>query len=208
MTDENASTENVEEQLPPFMIEGARSSRSRCKTCRKKIEKGALRIGVLIEGPYGTGFMWHHLTCAARRQIATVEEAYALEAWKEAKTPPHPVPPIEDLRKLSEKAAEQKRQKKEVPYTEPAPSGRAKCKHCEELIEKDSMRVVLGREIEFGQQVRTSPINVHPRCVAGEIMAEDCGTEVEGFEDALRANSKEVSPDQLQAVLHEIGSLS
>ncbi len=34
------------------------------------------------------------------------------------------------------------------------------------------------------------PINVHPKCVMGELHAEDCMTELEGLEDALRANSK------------------
>ena len=72
----------IEEQLPPYVIEGARSARSKCKTCRKKIDKDVLRIGILIEGPYGTGYMWHHLKCAARRMYDKVEEAYSMEAWK------------------------------------------------------------------------------------------------------------------------------
>ena len=59
----------VEPKLAAYVIEGARSSRSRCKSCRRKIDKGVLRIGVLIEGPYGTGYLWHHLRCAARRQF-------------------------------------------------------------------------------------------------------------------------------------------
>jgi len=198
----------IEEQLPPYVIEGARSSRSKCKTCRKKIDKDALRIGILIEGPYGTGYMWHHLKCAARRQFDKVEEAYELEAWKEAKTPPTGVPELEDLKKLREEAVKKKAERKEIPHVEVAPSGRSKCKHCEEPIEKDSLRVVLGRDVEFGQQVRTAPINVHPRCVAAELMAEDCGTEIEGFDDALRANSRGVTEEQINAVLAEIGELA
>ena len=80
----DAQPEPAEPELPPFVIEGARSSRSKCKACRRKIDKGALRIGILIEGPYGTGYMWHHIKCAARRHLHRVEEAYELEAWKEA----------------------------------------------------------------------------------------------------------------------------
>jgi len=196
-----------EKQLPPYVIEGARSSRSRCKTCRRKIDQGSLRIGLLIEGPYGTGYLWHHLKCAARRQIERVEEAYELEAWKEAKQPPAKLPELDELRKLQQAADERKKERKTIPYAEADPSGRAKCKHCGETIEKGSMRVILGREVEFGGQVRVGPINVHPRCVAAEMQADDCGTKAEGFEGELRSNSRGVPTERLDAVLVEIGQL-
>ena len=89
-----------EPELPPYVIEGARSSRSKCKSCRKKIEKGILRLGILIEGPYGIGYLWHHLTCAAKRRLDDVEEAYDREAWKEAKELPEDIPDIASLREL------------------------------------------------------------------------------------------------------------
>lgn len=197
----------AEPALPPYVIEGARSSRSRCKTCRRKIDKGALRIGILIEGPYGTGYMWHHINCAARRHLHRVEEAYELEAWKLAKQPPQNVPDIAKLRGLQELAEERKKTRKQIPHTEPAPTGRAKCKHCDQPIEKDSMRVVLGREVEFGNQVRVGPINVHPRCVAAELKADDCGTSSETFAEQLRANSEGVPADRVAATITEIGDL-
>jgi hypothetical protein len=198
----------VAEKLPPFVIEGARSSRSRCKICRRAINKGVLRLGVLIEGPYGTGYLWHHLICAARRRFENVEQAYELEAWKEAKDPPTDVPLLDELRKMREQAEDRKRSKKTIPYAEPAPSGRAKCKHCDESIAKGDLRVVLGRGVYFGSQVRTAPINVHPRCVATELQAEDCSTEAEGFEAAIRANTTDLSAEQLDKLMTQIGNLS
>ena len=69
-----------EPELPPYKIESARSSRSRCRTCRRKIDKDKLRLGILLEGPYGTGYLWHHLTCAAKRRADDVEAAYAEQA--------------------------------------------------------------------------------------------------------------------------------
>jgi hypothetical protein len=198
----------VAEQLPPFVIEGARSGRSRCKVCRRAINKDTLRLGVLIEGPYGTGYLWHHLTCAARRKFESVEEAYEIQAWNEAKTPPEDVPALDELRKIREDAEDRKRSRKPIPHAELAPSGRSKCKHCDETIEKDTLRVVLGRGVYFGSQVRTSPINVHPRCVASELQAEDCATEAEGFEAALRANSPDVPAERLDRLIVEIGDLS
>ena len=198
----------VAEQLPPYVIEGARSGRSRCKVCRRAINKDTLRLGVLIEGPYGTGYLWHHLTCAARRKFESVEEAYEIQAWNEAKTPPEDVPALDELRKIREDAEDRKRSRKPIPHAELAPSGRSKCKHCDETIEKDTLRVVLGRGVYFGSQVRTSPINVHPRCVASELQAEDCATEAEGFEAALRTNSPDLPAERLDRLIVEIGDLS
>jgi len=206
MSDESQVAE--EEKLPLYVIEGARSGRSRCKVCRRAINKDTLRLGVLIEGPYGTGYLWHHLTCAARRKFENVEEAYELEAWNEAKTPPGKVPTLDELRKVREDADVRKKQRKQIPYAEPAPSGRAKCKHCEQPIDKGSLRVVLGRGVYFGSQIRTAPINVHPRCVAAELKSEDCTTEIEGFEAALRANSADVSSDSLDSLMTGIGPLA
>lgn len=198
----------AEEELPPYVIEGARSSRSRCKTCRRKIDKGALRIGMLIEGPYGTGYLWHHLRCAARRQLDRVEEAYAARAWENAKEPPPKLPELDQLRKLREEAETKKAKRKEIPSVELAPTGRAKCKHCGEPIEKGSLRVTLGREVTFGNQVRVAPANVHPRCVAAELDNPECSVEADGLAGALRANSPELSAEQLDRAVAEIGALT
>jgi len=184
--------------------EGARSSRSKCKTCRRKIDKGALRLGILIEGPYGTGYLWHHLTCAARRRSGDVEQAYADEAWKQAKEPPKKLPSLDKLRALGEAAEKRREERKALPYVEPSPSGRARCKQCNELIAKDSMRVVLGREVEFGNQVRVGPVNVHPACVADALEVEDSATEAEGLAEALRANSRDVPSDRIESTITEI----
>ena len=212
MSDDNAAPASGTEsppqpELAPYVIEGARSSRSKCKTCRKKIDKDVLRIGVLIEGPYGIGYLWHHLTCAAKRRLDDVEEAYAAEAWKAAKIVPESVPPIEELRKLHDEAEEKRQSRQRIPYAELDPSGRAKCKECGEVMEKGSVRIVLGREVEFGTQFRTMPIHVHPACVAVAIEREDCNTEAAGFADAIRANSQGLSEEQIASAIELVGEL-
>ncbi len=194
--------EAAEPELAPYLIEEARSSRSRCRTCRKKIEKGKLRLGIVLEGPYGSGYIWHHLNCAAKRRLEDVEAAYAQPAFDEGLK----VPSIEKLRGLQEKAEKERAERKELPYVEKAPTGRSKCKHCGEGIEQDSFRVVLGREVEFGSQVRTGPINVHAKCVVDELDAEDCATAVEGFAEALHAHSG-LDAATVDAALVEIGPL-
>jgi len=194
-----------EQELAPFIIEGARSSRSKCKLCRKKIEKEILRLGILIEGPYGTGYLWHHLNCAAKHRLDDVEEAYNQEAWKAANEVPAELPEIEELQKLNEEAQQKRRQQLTIPYIQIDPSGRAKCKNCGDLLEKGKLRIVLGREIEFGTQYRTMPIHVHPKCVLDELDAPNCNTSPEGFAVALQANSTSITNDQVRLALAEIG---
>jgi hypothetical protein len=196
-----------EPQLPPFVIEGARSARARCKLCRKKIDKDVLRLGTLIEGPYGVGYIWEHLTCAARRSFPKVQQAYQNKAWELAKSPPAEVPDLAQLGELREAAAAKKAEQLELPHAQIAPSGRSRCKHSGEPIEKGSLRVVLGRSVEFGNQTRITPINVLPQYVAAALGEPDCATEIDGFEDALRANSRGVEAQTIDALLEEIGPL-
>ena len=207
MSEGNESQPPGEQPLPTYVIEGARSSRSRCKTCRRKIDKGALRLGILIEGPYGTGYLWHHINCAARRQFERVQEAYEHEAWNNAKERPTKLPDLESLEKYQRQAEERSKKKKSIPYLEIDPSGRAKCKHCDESMGKGTVRAVLGRGVQFGNQVRVAPITVHPRCVAGELEKDDCETEAAGLIGALRANSEELEPAMFDAAVTEIGEL-
>lgn len=185
MAEEDLQAATPEPELAPYLLESARSSRSKCRTCRRKIDKDTLRLGILLEGPFGTGYLWHHLTCAARRRLEDVEAAYEQQAFADGLQ----VPPLAELQALKEKAEQARAERKELPYMERAPSGRSKCKNCGKAIDQDALRVVLAREVSFGNQVRATPINVHPECVHAELESEDCMTEVDGFEAQLRQNS-------------------
>lgn len=200
--DSGVSQPAPEPELAPYLLESARSSRSKCRTCRRKIAKGTLRLGILLEGPFGTGYLWHHLACAARRRIEDVEAAYAQTAFEDGLA----VPPLSELQALEEQAAKAHADRKEPPYAERAPSGRSKCKHCGETVAKDALRIVLAREISFGSQVRMTPINVHPGCVQAELRSEDCLTEVDGFEEQIRKNS-DLETSVVDAALVAIGDL-
>jgi hypothetical protein len=192
-----------EQELAPFKIEGARSSRSQCKACRRKIEQGTLRLGVLIQGPFGAGYLWFHLKCAAKRRVEDVEQAYEQRAWTDGLE----VPSIESLRQLASESEEAKQEKREAPYLERAPSGRSKCKQCSEPIEQGALRAVVLRAVQFGNQVRNGPITVHLACVKDALAAEDSATEAAGFADAVLANTRDVEPAELDAALREIGPL-
>ena len=103
---------------------GRAVGRSRCKTCRKAITKDTLRIGILIVGPYGPGYLWHHLTCARRSQPDRVAEAYETEAWNNAKQPRNKLPSLEKLAKLRDEAVERKRSRSRSrgPRSHPRPA--------------------------------------------------------------------------------------
>ncbi|MDA1092331.1 MAG: hypothetical protein O3A25_03520 [Acidobacteria bacterium] len=197
-----APTPTPQPELAPYLLESARSSRSKCRTCRRKIDKDTLRLGILLEGPYGTGYLWHHLTCAARRRLEDVEAAYEQQAFAQDLK----VPPLSDLQALKEKAEKARAERKELPYVERAPSGRSKCKNCGKAINQDAFRVVLASEAAFGNQVRATPINVHPDCVHAELESEGCMTEADGFETRLRQNST-LEPSAIDEALAAIGDL-
>ena len=60
------------------VIEEAKSSRATCRTCRQKIEKGALRFGEETLNQFdtegGTSYFWHHLPCAAQKRGALLKQ--------------------------------------------------------------------------------------------------------------------------------------
>ncbi len=191
--------------LPPYVIEGARSGRSRCKTCRRAIAKESVRIGVLITGPFGEGYLWHHLTCLARSRFAQVETAYAEQAWEHAKVEVKGLPTLASLAKLEAKAQRQREEKRELPYLELAPSSRSRCKQCGEAIAEGAPRVVLGRTVTLGRQTRTAEVKVHPACVAAELERDDSAAEAAGFAAALRANSAGIDERTLDDACAAVG---
>jgi hypothetical protein len=167
---------------------------------------GGLRIGVLIEGPFGTGYLWHHLKCLAKNRIGFVERAYELEAWNFAKEKPKGLPKIGALRGLGEKTEKQKAERQEMPYAELASSGRSKCKQCGEAIAEGSTRIIIGREVTFGQQVRSTPAKVHPGCVTAELERDDTTVTIDELEIGLRAHSKTMAAEALDALCTDISA--
>jgi hypothetical protein len=198
-----AGEPNAEAPKAPLVLERARSSRSSCKACKKPIQKDKFRLGVLIEGPFGPGYLWHHLSCAARRRFDDVVAAYA-----EAPKPLDPeLPPLDELKQNLEVEEKKKAEKKEAPYVERAKTGRSKCRVCDQLIAEGEWRVIVLRNVEFYNQTRSGPINVHPRCVRAALDAPDSATPKEGFVQAVKDNSG-LADAELADAIAAIGALS
>src|SRR5689334_18877992 len=127
------------------VIEEAKSGRASCRTCKKTIGKGELRLGVEVQTQFSDtpSMQWHHVMCAAAKLPAELKEALAAYEGE--------VPNRAELDQAMEEAIKKGGAKPAgFPYTDRAPTGRAKCMQCGEPIEKGSFRVAVEREVEAG----------------------------------------------------------
>jgi Poly(ADP-ribose) polymerase and DNA-Ligase Zn-finger region len=139
----------------PEVIDVAKTSRARCRSCRQTIEKGALRFGEEQPSAFSDEMQmaWHHLACAARKKPAPVREALARFEGE--------VPGRDEIEKLLSSADETA---VAYPCAERAPTGRSKCLHCGNPIAKDALRVAVEREVEVGGMTRAGAGYLHPGC--------------------------------------------
>jgi hypothetical protein len=137
----------------PDTINPAPSARSKCRGCGQTIEKGTLRFGEADVNPFGEGETqrWFHLECAALRRPEKFGPA--LEAAAD-------VPERDKLAELVKSGLEHPRLVR-IAGGERAPSGRAHCRHCREIIEKGALRIAL----EIWEDGRFSPMgSLHMTC--------------------------------------------
>ena len=146
----------------PDTIAPAPTSRSKCRGCERTIEKGSLRFGEADVNPFGEGETqrWFHLECGALRRPERFGPA--LEATPD-------VPEREALAKIVQSGLDHPRLVR-IAGGERAPSGRAHCRHCRELIEKGALRVAL----EIWEDGRVSPAgSIHARCAPSYFETRD-----------------------------------
>jgi Poly(ADP-ribose) polymerase and DNA-Ligase Zn-finger region len=179
------------------VIEEAKSGRASCRTCKKPIGKGELRLGVeqITQFSDTPSMQWHHLLCAAAKLPAELKAA--LDEFSGT------VPNRDELDKAMADALKKGNAKPAgFPYIDRAPTGRAKCMQCEEPIAKDSFRVAVEREIDTGAMVTRGAGYLHPKCVDANL--ENTGGSKEELLTGIRANSR-LAANDLDAVIAEIG---
>lgn len=122
------------------VIEPAASGRAKCRRCREKIDKGALRFGERVPNAFGEGeaTLWYHLTCAAEKRPEKL--AAALRERPDALE-------LGELERVIADGVENPKLSA-VQRAEHAPTGRARCQHCREKIDKDALRVAYERDEE------------------------------------------------------------
>ncbi len=177
-------------------IEEAKSGRASCRTCKKTIDKGVLRLGIEAANSFGDtpSMQWHHLACAAGKLPAELKEALAAFTGEVADR-------AELDKAMADAIAKGHAKPGGMPYTDRAPTGRAKCMQCGEPVPKDSLRVAVERELEVGATMTTGAGYLHPACVAAhlEAKAADRGELIA----SLRTNSRLPEAD-LERVILEV----
>jgi hypothetical protein len=118
------------------LFETAPTGRARCRVCRKIIDKGEWRLGQKASNPYGDGetTFWFHPVCGAAKLPEVLLEALAGADGL--------LPNAQKYRRLAELASAHRRLPR-LGRIEVAPSGRARCRHCRDRIDKGSPRIAL-----------------------------------------------------------------
>ncbi len=138
------------------VIEPATSGRAKCRGCGGAIANGTLRLGERLPNPFGDGEMtlWFHPTCGAFKRPAPFLEA--LDAFGGV------LPDEEALRRAAAAGVEHRRLPR-IDGAERAPSGRARCRACRELIAKGSWRI----RLVYFEEGRFEPSgSIHTACAA------------------------------------------
>ena len=167
------------------VIEVSPSGRAKCKGCSQAIPKGEVRFGETYESAFsgGEALRYWHLVCAAgkipgklRAQLATTDVAIPNRAEVDAA--------------LSGKGPKPKAgggAKAELPFADLAPTGRAKCIVCDEVLPKGELRVAVEREAETPMGPRMTAGYLHPACAAS--WADDNGQDAEDLLATVLSNS-------------------
>ena len=172
----------------PHLIERASTGRAKCRGCGEKIAAKELRFGEQLPNPFAEGedalmTHWFHLACAAFRRPEAFLEGIA--TCSDA---------IENRAALAHEAAlgVTHHRLPRVSTAERAPTGRANCRACKTLIEKDSWRIALvyyedGRFVPSGF--------IHTTCAKEYLETTEIGPRVKHFSPGLSdADIKEALP--------------
>lgn len=151
---ESTDDSPVKPEVSAPRLESSPNGRAKCRGCGQNIAKGEQRFGESVVSPF-TGSettLWFHADCAACRRP---EAAIALFESESAADPT--LKPLLDEASLGVQHPRLAR----VALIERSPSGRAKCRQCQELIGKDLLRI----KLEIFEEARFQPIGyIHLTC--------------------------------------------
>ncbi len=168
-------------------MEAASTGRAKCRGCEQTIAKGELRFGERRPNPFGEGEMtiWFHPRCAAFKRPQPLADLLRED------------PTATDRAELlaTAEASLAHRRLPRVGGAQRSPTGRARCRHCKNLIEKDSWRLPLV----YFEEGRFAPMGfVHAGC-AGEYLGT---TEVL---DRVRYFSPQLGPEEQESLRQALG---
>ena len=182
-------------------IEAAKSGRASCRTCKKPIVKGDLRLGEAVINAFSAGnapsYHWHHLSCAAQKRPLMLEEALQTTA----------VVVFDRAYLEREIAANRKNQQPDkYPYAERAKTSRSSCLSCTTAIEQGTLRVAVERDVDRGAFVAKGAGYLHGIC-AGAWLSSNSSNSSSAAGDLLgviSANSPSLDRADLDALKNEL----
>jgi ribosomal protein L37AE/L43A len=171
----------------PCVIEHTSTGRAKCRACGQRVAKEDERFAEALPNPYGEGesLFWFHLRCAACSRpgslLPILEQSQASANERER------------LTALARDGVAHPRLCR-ITKAERASSGRARCRHCRELIEQGAFRISL----QMFEEGRFNPI--------GTIHAT-CGVHYLGVEPAierLRLPCNQLDEAELEEVMAQL----
>jgi hypothetical protein len=171
----------------PDVLSPAPTARSKCRGCGRTIEKGAIRFGEAEANPFGEGETqrWFHLECAALKRPERFGPA--LDAASD-------VPERDTLHALVQSGLEHPRLVR-ILRAERAPSARAHCRHCRELIEKGALRIAL----EIWEDGRFSPMgSIHASCAPSYFETRELMPRIERTSPELPSADRDALADTIR----------
>lgn len=166
------------------MIQRAATGRAKCRACGQGIARGQERFGEGLPNAYGEGesLFWFHLLCAACSRPESLSPVLA-----QSEAPP-------EERQVLEALADEGRVEPRltrVARAERAATGRARCRHCRELIEQGTFRIAL----HVFEEGRFTPIGtIHAACAVHYLGAEP-------RRERLSLPNNELAPGELDEVM-------
>lgn len=164
------------------VIEHASSGRAKCRGCDTRIDKGELRFGERRPNAFGEGEMtlWFHLPCAAyKRPEPFLELLDGVDEEEEASADELQV--AQALRSGAEFGVAHRRVPR-IDKVDRAPTGRARCRACRELIAKDGWRIGLV----FFEEHRFQPGGfIHAACAQSYFETTDVLERIRHFNPGL-----------------------
>lgn len=164
-------------------FEIATSGRAKCRGCGMKIEKGALRFGERVPNAFGEGetTLWFHPLCAAYKRPEPLLEALRAETVPKDAVAREDLPDADALEAIAEEGVAHRRLPR-VAGADRAPTGRARCRNCRELIEKGSWRIGLV----FFEEFRFQPSGyIHAGCATDYLETVDLLKRIRHFNPGL-----------------------
>jgi hypothetical protein len=162
------------------LIETAASGRAKCRACEQAIAKGELRFGERQPNAFGEGEMtlWFHPRCAAYKRPEPFLEALAGAGPGVSRSD---VAEADELEAAAQFGIAHRRVPR-IDGADRAPTGRARCRHCKELIDKGTWRIALV----FFEEYRFQPSGyIHAACARAYLETIDILDRVRHFNPEL-----------------------